>query len=358
MPDLSNYRKIAVLRANGVGDFIFSLPALDALRNALPHAEIVLLGKTWHQTFLRERKQPIDRVVVVPPFHGVGEENPNNEDPKQLEQFFSIMGEEEFDVAIQLHGGGLHSNPFVKRLAAKLTIGMKTPDAVPLDRWIPYIYFQNEILRYFEVMSLLGIQPKHLEPRLALTYADRREVGPFISDIKGPLVVIHPGAGDPRRRWPPEKFAHIADALAADGASIALNGVAEEGDIVSAVISHMQSPVINLCGRLTLGGLAGLISQAAVVISNDSGPLHLATAVGTATVGIFWCGNLINGGPVTRTRHRPALSWLLNCPRCGRNTLSDNCDHPESFVADVSTEEVLNSARELLTQAVSPWGSH
>lgn len=358
MSDLSQYRKIAVLHANGVSDFMFALPALDALRHALPHADIVLLGKSWHEQFWRGRKQPLDRVVIIPPYMGVGENNPNKEDAHKIEQFFTAMGEEEFDMAIQLHDGGLNSNPFIKRLAAKLTIGMKAPEAVPLDRWIPYVQVQNEIMRYIEVLALVDIQPKHLDPRITLTHADRREFGPFIGDISGPLIVIHPGAKDPRCRWPAEKFAKVADGLAADGASIALNGVTQEREIVAAVLSHMHTPAINLCGRLSLGGLAGLMSQAAVVVSNNSGPLHLATAVGTATVGIFCCASLVNSAPINRTRHRPVVGWRLNCPRCGRNTQTDACSHNDSLVADISVDEVLRSARELLAQSATPWGLH
>ena len=61
-------RRIAVLRANAIGDFIFTLPALEALRAAYPQAEIVLLAKKWHAAFLRGRPGPVDRVVAVPPF--------------------------------------------------------------------------------------------------------------------------------------------------------------------------------------------------------------------------------------------------------------------------------------------------
>src|SRR5258708_31084265 len=67
-------RKIAVLRANALGDFILTLPALEALRAAYPHAEIVLLAKKWHAAFLANRPGPVDRVVVVPPYGGVGGE--------------------------------------------------------------------------------------------------------------------------------------------------------------------------------------------------------------------------------------------------------------------------------------------
>lgn len=159
-------------------------------------------------------------------------------------------------------------------------------------------------------------------------------------------AVFHPGATDLRRHWPPEKFA-VGDALAAAGARVAVLGTAPECPIVEAVITNMQAEAEALCDRLSLGGLAGLLSQAALMISNDSGSLHFAAAVGTPTVGIFWCGNLINGGPLTRTRHRPFLSWRLDCPRCGANAIESPCEHRDSFVADVPVEDVTNAALDL-----------
>ncbi len=83
---LKDIHKIAVLRANAIGDFIFSLPALDALRAAYPGAEIVLLGQPWHEGFLAERPGPVDRVVVVPRTRGVREdrETAGQEDPPEV----------------------------------------------------------------------------------------------------------------------------------------------------------------------------------------------------------------------------------------------------------------------------------
>src|SRR2546430_14707651 len=99
-------RRIAVLRANALGDFIFALPALEALRAAYPQAEIVLLAKKWHATFLQGRPGPVDRVIVVPPYPGVSEEPCTPCTPRtpctrhslecsaELEQFFEAMAQE------------------------------------------------------------------------------------------------------------------------------------------------------------------------------------------------------------------------------------------------------------------------
>ncbi len=127
-----------------------------------------------------------------------------------------------------------------------------------------------------------------------------------------------------------------------------VTGIPSEQPLVEELITEMHAEVENLCGCLTLGGLAGLFASSQLVVANDSGPLHLAEAVGAATVGIYWCGNLINAEPVTRARHRPAVSWRLDCPVCGRDTIYDACDHRVSFVDTVGVEEVLSASLDLL----------
>jgi ADP-heptose:LPS heptosyltransferase len=349
VPDV---RRIAVLRANAIGDFIFALPALEALRAAYPAAEITLLGKAWHAGFLANRPSPVDRVIPVPRSRGVSENESVADDPAELEQFFAAMRRERFDIAVQIHGGGRYSNPFVRRLGARLTVGLKTPDAAPLDRWVPYIYYHPEVLRYLEVVSRIGAPMVTLEPRLAVTAADLDESRRVVPDADRPIVTIHPGAGDPRRRWPAEKFGAVGDALVAAGARVCVVGTEPERPLVEGVIGAMRTDAVDLCGRLTLGGLVGLLARSRVVVANDSGPMHLARAVGAATVAVYWCGNLIAAGPATRTRHRPAIAWRLTCPDCGLDCTRDECHHRSSFVAEVPVEEVRDPALDLLCTTV------
>lgn len=345
IPDV---RTIAVLRANAIGDFVFALPALDALRAAYPRAELVLLGQDWHARFLAGRPGPVDRVVVVPASRGVNGDERCAGDPRALERFFAAMQAERFDLAVQLHGGGRHSNPFVRRLGARVTVGLRTPDADPLDRWLPYVYSQHEYLRYLEVVALAGAPPVALEPRLTLTDADRRESAAVVPATGRPLVLLHPGAGDPRRRWPPANFAAVADTLTAAGVTIALSGAGHERAIVDAVAAATLTPAIDLCGRLSLGGLAATMARAALVVSNDSGPLHLAHAVGAASVGLFWGFNLVTAAPLTRTRHRPLAAWEMHCRACGGPLVPSACRHPASVVASIPVAAVRDAALELL----------
>lgn len=348
-------RKIAVLRANGLGDAIFCLPALEALRAAYPRAEIVLLARAAIGAFLADRPGPVDRAVAVPPSRGVN--GPADEDPAALEAFFAQMRAERFDLALQMHGGGRHSNPFVARLGARLTAGLRTPDAAPLDRWAPYDYYRHEVLRWLEVAGLVGARPVTVEPRLAVIAADLAEAGRLLGAGDRPLAVIHPGAGDPRRRWPVQKFAALGDALAGAGLRVTLTGSDAEHELTRAVLAAMAAPADDLGGRLTLGGLAGLLARCRILISNDSGPLHLGGALGAATLGIYWCGNMINAGPVVQARRRALFSWRLECPTCGRSFVDEGaaaCDHDSSVVADIPVEAALAAARELIGAAYAP----
>jgi ADP-heptose:LPS heptosyltransferase len=351
--------RIAVLRAGGLGDFVFTLPALDALRAAYPQAEIVLVGAPWHREFLRGRPGPVDRVEIAPPSRGIREPARNEaEDHGALATFFGRMRDQRFDLALQLHGGGRFSNPFVWRIGARVTAGLRAADAPPLDRCVPYVYYQPEVVRYLEVVALVGAAPRSLEPAVAVTAADRAAAEAALAGLPDPVVALHPGAGDPRRRWPAAAFAEVGDGLADAGASVVVVGAPEEAALVDEVVAGMRAPARGLGGGVDLGGLAGVLARARVLVANDSGPRHLAAALGTATVGVFWGPNIVNAAPWTRARHRPHAAWPTTCPVCGAARTESRfpapdrrCAHPGSWVEAVPVADVLADALDLLACA-------
>lgn len=347
-PPLSGVRKIAVLRPNAVGDFVFSLPCLHALRNAYSDAQIVYIGKDWHASFLAGRPGPVDQVVVMPPCPGVGLPPQAQVDPQPLQRFMDSIRDSEFDLALQIYGGGHYSNPFIRRFGARLTIGMKAVDAAPLDRWISYGQWQNRRLQMLEVASLAGANMLQLGAELAVTDDDRREAAQVLGpDLAKPIVMLQPAANGRRRCWPAERFAAVADALAKAGALIAVNGTDQERPVVRCVIERMHYPALDLCGKLSLSGVCGVLERAALLVSNDTGPLHLALAIGTPCVGIYWLTNLIESSPLRQHGHRPVLSVRTHCPVCGTENLTQRCSHDVSFVDDVSVDEVTSLALEL-----------
>ena len=108
------------------------------------------------------------------------------------------MQREKFDIALQLHGGGRYSNPFVSRLGARVTAGFRLQDASPLDRSMPYVYHQNERVRQLEAVALVGATSTSLTPQLVVTAADRAEADAIVppswrdGHTRAPLVVLQP----------------------------------------------------------------------------------------------------------------------------------------------------------------------
>ncbi len=365
---LSAPRKIAVLHAKALGDFIVTLPALGAIKETYPNAELVLLAKPWVKEFLARRPSAVDRIISVPALAGVNDPvetkgRVNNTDsgnvPVEVELFYEAMQAEKFDIIMHLQGDGKTVNPFINKLGAGLTVGMGNPEAEPIDRFIPYVHYQSEVLRNLEIAALIGARTTRLEPHVEVTETDEQETAPLREIIKDKrYVVIHAGADDIRRLWPAGKFANVADSQIERGYEVVLTGTPKEEKIVASVMQAMNHVAIP-CTSLGLGGLAALLQKSELVISNDTGPLHLAQAVGAPTVGIFWAPNVLNWGPLRRNRHRLAISWQLECPQCRVKPVSPwpfqpvvpGCDHPYSFVESVSTAEVLELASELLPPA-------
>jgi ADP-heptose:LPS heptosyltransferase len=347
-------RRVAVLRCNALGDYLMATPALAALRARFPGAEVTLLGARWHERFLTGRPGPVDRVRVLPRVDGLAGQPPDAPDGSELPAFLRA---ERYDLAAQLHGGGRASNPLVAALGARLTIGLRAPDAPPLDADVPYRYYQSEAERFLEVVRLVGADGPAEYPLLALSGAERDAAAALLPG-NGPWVGLHAGASDPRRRWPADRFTALADELAAAGARTVLVGGPGDAGLSAAVAEAATSPVTDLTGRTDLGALAAVLERCAVVVGNDSGPLHLARAVGTATVGLFWCGNAINAAPPTRTRHRPLLSWTVHCPECGVDCSTaghphrpgDGCAHRPSFLDQIPVAEVCEEVADLLAR--------
>jgi ADP-heptose:LPS heptosyltransferase len=350
IPDV---RRIAVLRANGLGDYVVSEPALSALRGAYPDAEITLLGAAHHAALLQDRPGPVDRVVALPLVSGVRvKSDVPDASPEELEAFCAEQRAYGYDLAVQLHGGGGNSNPLLLRLGARVSVGAAAPGAARTDRWVPYTSFQHDTVRWLEVVAAAGAWGTRLEPQLAVTAADLAASEEVVPPDGRPLVVVHPGATDARRCYPEERFGRVARSLADAGARVVVVGGPGDAGRVARVAEGFAAPVETVVGGLSLGGLVGTLARASLMIGNDSGPRHLAGAVGTPTVGVFTYANLADVAPLTRTWHRVLVSWHGGCQVCGMRVLDGWCGHHASATHDVAEVDVLTAARELWAQVV------
>lgn len=339
--------KIAVLRANGLGDFLQATPALRALGKGFPGAEITYLALPWLSGFISGRYPYLHRVEAIPCYPNIREPSAGEPAPREnAERFFARMQAERFDLAIQIHGGGADSNPFVAKLGARHTLALTAPGSLPLECNLRYHYYQHEVMRYLELVSKLGVACDGLETDLPVLDRDRARLAATWRPEARRYAVVHAGAGDPRRRWPAERFGRVAGQLQArHGCQVVLTGRAEERPLVERVKAACAARVVDLCGRLDLGAVAALLAGATLLVSNDTGLAHMAYALGTRAVIIFWCGNVITAGPLKRERFRPVLSWTLACPACGAE---GRCPCQASWVAGAPVEEALAQVDDLL----------
>jgi lipopolysaccharide heptosyltransferase II len=312
-----NPRRIAIFRALQLGDLLQAIPALRAIRAGFPDAEITLIGLPWAKSFIQRFHHYIDRFVEFVGSSGIAEIEAS---PERIAGFVKEQRAYGYDLAIQMHGSGRASNGFILALGAKVTVGYyegKRPEELTLGA--PYPDNQPEVYRNLGLAKLLGCP--NCDPRLEfpLSNEDRSEAAALLRRLPRPdrpWIGLHTGARIPSRRWPARYFSSIADELTQRfSAQIILTGSADEKVIVQAVETQMMTRPINLAGETSLGGLAALISQLDLFISNDTGPAHIASAVDTPSITIFGPADHRRWAPLDQIRH-PIVRRSVECSPC------------------------------------------
>lgn len=344
-------KKIGVLRANALGDFILTLPALHSLKKTYPDSEIVLLGRKSHVEFMKGKRGPIDRIIPIPAFIRFDESLLTESREKQ--DFVESLKKEKFDLIIQLHGGGRYTNHFVQQISPQWSVGARTKDAPMLHENVPYTQFQHEVLRQLEIIERAGARPSIIYPEIIPeeeeTIQAKRSLS-GLTDSDGPFILINPGATDIRRRWPARKFADVSDYLIERGYIILINvgpGEIETGKEVLNFIRYKNSAYMM---TPSLGDLTGIISASTLVISNDTGTMHVAMAMSRPVVALFWYGNLLNYGPMASRTTSVLISKQTMCPDCHAVYFDRICEHTHSWISEITVSSVLESSLELLKQ--------
>lgn len=342
--------RIAVFRALQLGDMLCAVPALRALRAAAPRSRITLIGMPWASSFVERFHLYIDDLLVFPGFPGFPEQPA---DIAALPRFLQEAQGRQFDLAIQLHGSGNLSNPITELLGARhvagyYQTGQRCPDPA---RFLPWDEREHEVLRFIQLMNFLGIRSQGADLEFPLYDADHESLRTSHDDVPEPgsYVCVHPGARLPSRRWLPQRFAEVADRLAASGLRVVLTGSNDEKEVVQAVANEMHAPAINLCGKTSLGGLAALIAQARMVVCNDTGISHIAAAVATPSV-IVCCGSdPVRWAPLDAQRHR-VIGAAVACRPCMHVVCPIGHDCAVGVSVDAVTEV---AAKVLATQSFS-----
>lgn len=342
--------RILVLRGGRVGDFLSATPALRELRRAVPGSQIGVIIAAGLQEFVR-RYPSIDEIFVAPGWPGVAD-GPLDEASRSA--FFRRLRAWKADLALQFNGGGECSNPLLLQLGARLTAGVRHPSAPDLDVTVPYIKTQAVRFRYLDVLRALGISPQSTALDLPPHADDERDLAAALPDGLNPedlaqqgLLGVHVGANSGARRWPIERFARVIDALAREfGLRPVIVGSETDLGIALEQSVSRSTNTLNLTGRTSLGGLVAMIRRLTLLIGSDSGPAHIAEAVGTPSVVIFGSGHPLNWGPTAQAWHRIVADWTAPC----RWFRPDGCPDDSSVpcLQSVTPDAVIREASDLL----------
>lgn len=332
---------VAIFRALNLGDLLCIVPALRALRKALPTAKITLIGLESARPVVGRFSHYLDELLLFPGDPAFPEQDPRL---SELPVFYRQARARHFDLALQMHGNGTRSNTIVGSLGARQWAGF-VPDPIQEEhgRLMAWPDAEPEIRRYPRLLDYMGLPTDGLDLEFPLTDLDITEAARLAREVGIDVrrtVFIHPGARLASRRWPVERFASVANRLVEDGWQVAITGSRDEGDLVRRLVQASPACLVNLCGRTTLGSLAALLRDARLLICNDTGVSHVAAAVKARSVVIACGSDAARWAPLDTMRHR-----VLHAPMPCRPCMHQECPvgHPCAYA--IGVDDVIAQAR-------------
>ena len=341
--------RVVVRGVNWVGDAVMTVPALRALRRVLPRARLTLATRPWAEGIFAGADF-IDDFLVTPNASG---------NPAAVFRESRGWRARRFDLAL------LFPNSFAPALVAALAgvpvrVGYATQARSPLltervnvPEWrgtrhevFYYLHLVAELERRLYGTSEVGTR----EPELGLHVAEARsyEAGHLLHDFgvrpHRPLVLMCPGSTNSRaKRWPAERFAAVGDLLCERlDVNVVLVGAAEEAEISAEVARRMRVPPIVLTGKTDLAQTAAVLKAADLLVTNDTGPAHVAAAVGCPVVVIFGPTN-----PLTTRPFSDAAEVIRRPPDCAPCMLRD-CPIDHRCMTAITPEDVFGHAARAL----------
>ena len=341
-------QRILVIELWNIGDIILAMPFLAQLRKLFPGAAITMLGRRYARTILAGTGLVDDFIDTELGWSESSvRHNPFAYHWRELARIRRALKRGKFDIAFSSR---MHVREYVvlalsdaqRRVAFDLGHGKRVlTDAVPVRDTN-----RHKVSDWLELLQPFGGPVEEAFPRLTVTAAERRWATEFLArhtvSTEDRIVGIHPGASVPEKRWPLERFAEVAASVAQSPdtkvlAFVAPDGFGEQLGRVPGVIT----------ARVDLRKLMALIERCEVLVCNDSGPMHIAGALGVPTVSVFgsginrWFSPLGDG-------HR-----LLTAARDNR-TSPDAADSVAPYdVAGIDTAQVLDAVNEVLGRRAS-----
>lgn len=323
--DELDVRRICVIKPSALGDVVQSLPLLPVLRERFPQATI-----SWvinHELADLLEGHPLLHELLH--FH-------RRSGPSQYLRLLHDLRQRQFDLVFDLQGL-MRSGVMVAASRAPLRVGLETSrEGASMACHVVIPRTGKEIpafQRYWRVAEELGLGDRTPQTIVPTSDADQAFATSALSSLTGPILAIHPGARWMTKRWPIEKFAVVAHkAMRQFGFSVVILGSKAEMPVANELQTLLhgfvsRKTVLNLTGQTTLKQLSAVLSKVDVVLTNDSGPMHLASGLGTSVLGIFLCTSPAVSGPsgeqheMVSTQVSCAASYKKTCPHSGRMNL-------------------------------------
>jgi ADP-heptose:LPS heptosyltransferase len=318
--DKTNIRKILLITLSNLGDIILTTPVFNRLHLEFPNAIIdVMSGEPGKEIF---RDHPaigtVDAGRKMRTFSG------------RVKQAIDIR-KKKYDLIVDL------KNPFMPFLAGARI--QANPSFFP-DRERHKV--EEHLLK---LTGLVDDPLSDIKFFIPVMPDEKRYADSLVGDDWKRLVVMNPGAKSHLKRWDAFKFAKLTDMIVTEFKSrVVLVGCEEDREVVGKVISSVTTPVEDLCSKTSLGALAELMADADLVITNDSAPLHVASAVNTPTVAIFGPSDEKKYGPLSE-RHI-TVTPEVPCRPCEKALCGKGPD--EGCLADVGVKTVFAAVKKLL----------
>jgi len=333
--------RILVRGVNWIGDAVMTVPAVRALRKAYPEAEISMLLKPSVAP-LFEKDPRIDEVILYEErYRGIGKLWLSYLLRKKK---FSkaILFQNAFDAALVAFLAGIPERIGYDRDGRGILLTKK----IPCDRDDRRIH---HIRYYLNLLEGAGMQVEYSDPCIYLSLDERLAARKRLVHLRRPILGVNPGATfGSAKRWFPDRFAEVANWFIEDsGGSVVIFGGTNEvetAEEISKVIGIQREgrAALNLAGATSLRELLALVSECDVFVTNDSGPMHVAYAVGTPLVAIFGSTDPALTGPAGEGN--VVLNAGLSCSPCFERT----CGHEDMrCMYAISSEDVYHGIGDL-----------
>jgi heptosyltransferase-1 len=290
-------RRIVLIKPSALGDIAHSLPVLSALRRRYPNAHIAWVVNKIYEPILRPHP---DLNEIIPFDRGVTKRG-IVASIQSWWQFSRELRSKQFDLAIDLQGL-LRTGLMMRATRAPVRIGLAS--AREGSRWcythvIPDdLQGMHAVDRYWMIAERLGAADGGKQFVLPVDGDAKAWAQQQLASLPRPWIAVGVGARWLTKRWPPEHFASLVNqALAQFGGSAILVGTPDEKSLAEQAAGAIVGPKLNVAGTTTLPQLAAMLGECDLMVGNDTGPLHLAVALGRPVVAPFTCTRVRRTGP-------------------------------------------------------------